>query len=88
MPIPEEKCGADFLRPMVGRGATCADLDGDGDLDLLLAAVGGSPRLLRNDQATGPCFVATTHTFCTLPAVTALPPVSFSSARGETYMTE
>lgn len=53
VPIPEEKCGTDFLRPMVGRGATCADIDGDGDLDLLLAALGREPRLLRNDQQTG-----------------------------------
>lgn len=53
VPIPAESCGEDFLKPMVGRGATCADIDGDGDLDLLLAAVGRSPRLLRNDQDTG-----------------------------------
>jgi hypothetical protein len=38
---------------MVGRGATCADFDGDGDLDLLLTATGAAPRLLRNDQALG-----------------------------------
>lgn len=53
MPIPAENCGAEFLKPMVGRGAACADLDGDGDLDLVLAAVGSAPRLLRNDQQTG-----------------------------------
>ena len=27
-----------------------ADIDGDGDLDILLTAIGSSPRLLRNDQ--------------------------------------
>jgi hypothetical protein len=45
--------GADFAKPLVGRGATCADFDGDGDLDLLLTATGSAPRLLRNDQALG-----------------------------------
>ena len=45
--------GADFAKPMVGRGATCADFDGDGDLDLLLTATGAAPRLLKNDQALG-----------------------------------
>ncbi len=35
---------------MVGRGAAYADIDGDGDLDILIAACGQRPRLLRNDQ--------------------------------------
>lgn len=51
--LGEEDCGPDFVRPMVGRGAAYADVDGDGDLDVLLTAVGGSPRLLRNDQQLG-----------------------------------
>jgi hypothetical protein len=48
--IPKEKTGADFAAPLVGRGAAFADIDGDGDLDVLLTATGGAPRLLRNDQ--------------------------------------
>ena len=52
-PVPQEKCGADYLQKMVGRGAATADIDGDGDLDLLFAATGSSPRLLRNDQKLG-----------------------------------
>jgi hypothetical protein len=51
--VPPEKVGVDFHRPMVGRGATFADIDGDGDLDILITASGGTPRLLRNDQQTG-----------------------------------
>lgn len=39
----------DLSRPVVGRGATCADIDLDGDLDVLIATNGGRPLLLRND---------------------------------------
>ncbi len=51
--VPAELCGDDFTRPMVGRGASFADIDGDGDLDVLVTAIHGSPRLLRNDQQLG-----------------------------------
>src|SRR5205823_1105446 len=47
---PPEKCGADLFRPIVGRGSAYADIDGDGDLDVVLTQVGGPPLLLRNDQ--------------------------------------
>lgn len=53
VPLQTEQLGPDFKQPLVGRGATFADIDGDGDLDLLLTASGGPPRLLRNDQDGG-----------------------------------
>jgi hypothetical protein len=43
----------DLARPIVGRGSAFADVDGDGDLDVLLLQVGGAPLLLRNDQRSG-----------------------------------
>ena len=36
--------------PVVGRGAAYADIDNDGDLDLVITANNGAARLLRNDQ--------------------------------------
>lgn len=41
---------ADFVKPMVGRGAAYADIDGDGDQDIVIAGNGQAARLLRNDQ--------------------------------------
>lgn len=43
----------DLAQPIVGRGLAAADIDLDGDLDLLLTQVAGPPLLLRNDQSLG-----------------------------------
>jgi hypothetical protein len=43
----------DLDTALVGRGAGYADIDGDGDLDVLITQNGGAPLLLRNDQDLG-----------------------------------
>ncbi len=43
----------DLTREIVGRGAAYADLDADGDLDVVLTQIAGPPLMLRNDQASG-----------------------------------
>ncbi len=50
--VPADACG-DLSRPIVGRGAACADIDRDGDVDCVLTQAGGAPLLLRNDQSLG-----------------------------------
>jgi enediyne biosynthesis protein E4 len=52
-PLLAEHVGDSALKPMVGRGAAYADLDNDGDLDMIFIANGGKARILRNDQSLG-----------------------------------
>ncbi|HZR18027.1 MAG TPA: CRTAC1 family protein [Verrucomicrobiae bacterium] len=48
--VPPDKTGTDLFKPIVGRGLAFADIDGDGDLDVIMTQTGGAPLLLRNDQ--------------------------------------
>ncbi len=41
----------DLAQPMVGRGAAYADIEGDGDLDIVVTQAGGPVRLFVNEQA-------------------------------------
>jgi hypothetical protein len=47
--VGPESAGPDLFEPIVGRGSTYADIDGDGDLDVVLTANNGPARLFRND---------------------------------------
>ena len=51
--VPAEKCGAQLYEPIVGRGSAYADIDGDGDEDVLVTQLNGPARLFRNEQALG-----------------------------------
>jgi tetratricopeptide (TPR) repeat protein len=50
--LPADYIG-DLAKPIVGRALASADIDADGDLDLVINQVGGPPLLLRNDQRAG-----------------------------------
>lgn len=47
--VPTDLTGPDFAVPIVGRGAAYADIDNDGDIDILLTTTGKEARLFRND---------------------------------------
>ena len=51
--VPPEKAGSDLFQPIVGRGSAFADIEGDGDLDVVLTQIAGPPLLLRNEQKPG-----------------------------------
>jgi enediyne biosynthesis protein E4 len=51
--VPAAKCGTDLLKPIVGRGSAFADIDQDGDLDVVMTQIAGPPLLLRNDLKPG-----------------------------------
>jgi hypothetical protein len=52
-PVTEKDAGPDLFQPIVGRGCAYADLDGDGDLDVILIGNGGPALVLRNDNKLG-----------------------------------
>ena len=45
--------GAEFAEPRVGRGLACADVTGDGTLDVLMTTNNGPARLFKNEQLAG-----------------------------------
>ncbi len=47
--VGPEQAGPDLFRPIVGRGCTYADMDNDGDLDVLVTVNNGPPHLFRNE---------------------------------------
>ena len=60
-----EDSGSFFLEELVARGLAAGDVDGDGDLDVLLTTNAGRAYLLRNDGPTGTALLLS----CALQAV-------------------
>lgn len=50
---PDPAVVGDLAQDLVGRGIAYADIDADGDLDVLITQNGRRPALLRNDQGLG-----------------------------------
>lgn len=50
--VPAAEIG-DLARPVVGRGAAHADIDGDGRLEIAITQIGGAPLLLKAHAAAG-----------------------------------
>jgi hypothetical protein len=48
--VTASAAGSDLFKPIVGRGSAFADLDGDGDLDIVLVGNDSEPLLLSNDN--------------------------------------
>ena len=51
--LDQDCTGESFCEPVVGRGATFADFDNDGDQDLVISVSDGPAKVFRNDQAAG-----------------------------------
>jgi enediyne biosynthesis protein E4 len=49
--VTAEHAGAELFQPIAGRGSAYADIDGDGDLDVLLMQAGAAAKLFRNERA-------------------------------------